>query len=106
MSKWKDEYSVKIHQLDGQHKEFFGILDELSMASREGDLLDIDFVMAKLDVYALYHFTCEEHYMAKYGFPDFDRHRKEHLAFQFHRRRWIRYRETGGKFGGVPGQNR
>ena len=82
MLKWKAEYSVKISQLDNQHKEFFGILDELSEASSDGDELDIDYIMAKLDVYALYHFTCEEHYMEKYGYPDFEKHKKEHDEYK------------------------
>ena len=82
MSTWKPEYSVKINFLDDQHKEFFRILDELSQAIESKNLLDLDFIMIKLKLYSLYHFTCEEHNLIKYGYPDFENHKDEHKKFR------------------------
>ena len=81
MSYWKPDYSVQVQQLDNQHKEFFGILEELSVAVDEEDHLDIDYIVVKLDLYALYHFACEDHYLAKYGYPDFEVHKQLHAGY-------------------------
>lgn len=82
MSMWKPKYSVQIKQLDDQHNEFFKILEEFSVASKNKDVLDIDYTIIKLEVYAMYHFTCEEHYMAKFGYPDFENHKREHDEYR------------------------
>jgi len=82
MSSWEKSYSVGIRELDAQHIELFRLLDELDEAIEDNLPLDIEYSVAKLDVYSLYHFVSEEHLMKKYGYPEFDVQVSEHEFFK------------------------
>ncbi len=82
MSSWEESYSVGISQLDAQHIELFRLVDEFTEAIENHEPLDIEYSVAKLDVYTLYHFVCEEHMMKKYGYPEFEQQLTEHEEFK------------------------
>ena len=82
MLEWDSKYETGISAVDDQHKELFKMAKELSYAIETEEELDCGFLMAKLEVYSLYHFTSEEHLMQKYGYPDIEEHMKEHKKFR------------------------
>ena len=82
MVKWDAKYETGIEAVDDQHRELFKLVGELSHAIGHHDELDCSFVMARLEVYSLYHFTSEEHLMMKYGYPELEQHKKEHHKFR------------------------
>ena len=82
MVKWSSKYSVGVPAVDDQHKELFKLVNELTKAVKECEELDTSFLMARLEVYSLYHFTSEEHLMKKYGFPEIEDHMREHKKFR------------------------
>ena len=82
MVKWESKYETGIAAIDDQHKELFRLVGELERAIDYGEELDCSYLMARLDVYSLYHFTSEEHLMKKYGYPDIEKHIEEHKKFR------------------------
>lgn len=82
MTEWKEEYSVGVPGLDDQHKELFKLLDDLSDAIGSGKEVDVDYALTKLHVYALFHFSSEEHLLAKYGYDKLEDHSAEHSRFR------------------------
>ena len=82
MIEWEAKYETGIDAIDDQHKELFKLVGELSSAIGHKEELDCGYVMARLEVYSLYHFTSEEHLMQKYGYPEIAEHLKEHHKFR------------------------
>jgi hemerythrin len=82
MGKWDSKYETGIPAVDDQHKELFTLVGELSKAIENDLELDCAYLMARLEVYSLYHFTSEEHLMQKYDYPDIDEHIREHKRFR------------------------
>ena len=81
MIKWSEKYRVGIDAVDDQHKELFRLTGELSESIDRDAELDKNYLIARLEVYSLYHFTSEEHLMEKYNYPDFEKHKQEHKTF-------------------------
>lgn len=75
--KWKDEYSVGVVQIDGEHQNLLEMINyayDSVVEGREKDVL-VDIV-ADMKAYAAEHFTSEEGLMRQYNYPK----RKEHKA--------------------------
>lgn len=82
MIKWSEKYAVGIPVVDDQHKELFKLVEELAGAVKKGEEFDCGYLMARLEVYSLYHFTSEEQLMQKYGYPDIAEQLHEHKKFR------------------------
>ena len=82
MQGWKDEYSVGIQIMDDQHKEIFKLVAELKEAFEKKEKIDLEYTLARMDVFALYHFASEEQLMARYAFDGLEEHTKGHQAFR------------------------
>jgi hemerythrin len=81
---WSDEYSVEFGPLDEQHKKLVDITNELLKICKEGSKVSrMDFMLSfsKAGDYARTHFSSEEEYMQKAGYPALDVHKKEHENF-------------------------
>jgi len=76
---WKDEYSVKIAEVDAQHKKLIGLIGELdqAMAKRQGKEV-VGSVLDKLISYTVTHFTYEENLMRANNFPGYQEHKDKH----------------------------
>jgi hemerythrin len=79
---WDDSYSVGVEELDSQHRALFSRFDALIRAcdvgtGREEAVRMLEF----LNGYVMSHFKGEEELQRRYGYPDSERHRKEHMAF-------------------------
>lgn len=86
MFEWKDVYSVKISEIDSQHKQLFKIGENLATAIKisntETDHYDeIVRLINELKSYTVYHFQHEESIMRKIGYANYENHKAEHDAF-------------------------
>ena len=82
MPEWNSQYSVGVAALDDQHRELFKMLDDLSVALKTETAADTELALTKLHVYMMFHFSSEEHLLAKYGYKGLDKHVEEHLRFK------------------------
>ncbi len=80
---WDDSYSVNIKEIDEQHKHWIGIINELHdrLIGGEG-LTEIGRKsLQAMEEYGVFHFSFEEEYMKKIGYPDLPHHTREHKKF-------------------------
>lgn len=82
MIEWNEKYSTGINVIDEQHQELFKMANELQDSIDSDMEMDRPYMIARLEVYSLYHFTSEEHLMAKCGYNEIDRHLGEHKKFR------------------------
>ncbi len=76
---WTTKYTVNVAELDRQHSTLIDMINDCEKNSENRDKLAE--IMLRLVMYTENHFTLEEEYMEKAGYPDLEEHRKEHLAF-------------------------
>ena len=85
MLKWKEDYSVGIKLIDEQHKQLFEIGNNAYDLLKNDSCLDkyprILQVIKDLRQYFKYHFKCEEEYMLKINYQNYDIQKIEHDAF-------------------------
>ena len=79
---WDPKYEVGIQVVDEQHKELFELVEALALAVEGNEEMDCGFLIARLEVYSLYHFTSEEQLMHKYEYPELESHMHEHHKFR------------------------
>jgi hemerythrin-like metal-binding protein len=81
--KWHSGLNVNIGLIDEQHKLLVKRLNDLHDAMIAGkDRAILGNLLNQLGVYASMHFAREEDYMERFGYPDIERHRKEHNDFE------------------------
>ncbi len=79
---WNDSYSVKVTELDNQHKKLIDIINELHQAMLDKKAKDaLEKIIGELMNYTINHFSFEEKYFAQYSFPGEAAHKKEHKNF-------------------------
>lgn len=79
MFEWNDSDSVKVHVLDGQHKQLFAVLQDLHNAMKSGHGKDVaGELLRRLIDYTVKHFAMEEELMEKHKFPGLAAHRSQH----------------------------
>ena len=79
---WKDEYNVRIPQIDAQHNRLVGLLNELYEAMKAGKGKEVlETILSDLANYVRVHFTTEEQLLNANGYPDYQAHCQEHARF-------------------------
>jgi hemerythrin len=79
---WSESLSVKIAEIDGQHKKLIDLINELNEAMGQGKgRTVIGKIVEGLVSYTEYHFRTEERYFDLFGYPEKISHKKEHTAF-------------------------
>lgn len=81
---WDDSFSVGFELFDNQHKELVKMINELFESCKKGAAAaDKAFLQTikKTAEYAVKHFSDEDKYMVKAGFPKLAEHRKQHDDF-------------------------
>ena len=82
MVEWDDKYSVGISIIDNEHKRLIGIMNKAIVLEQNNSApKEITEVLNEMNKYAQTHFATEEAYMAKFNYPDYENHRREHQAF-------------------------
>ena len=78
---WKKSYEIGIAEIDTQHRNLVGIINELSdaMMNQKGYTV-VPHILEKLVDYIQFHFTTEEEIMRETKYPALDEHCQEHLA--------------------------
>lgn len=78
---WKDEYSVGIEEIDQQHRQLVGILDELYTAMLKARGAEqVEATLERLFAYTREHFATEERLFRKHCYPEEREHAAEHAA--------------------------
>jgi len=81
--KWTKTLAVNVKELDTQHRNIIRAANEMLEAMSQGKGHKKYYSLIKhLETYIDEHFTLEETYMTRYGYKDFDDHKKEHEAFK------------------------
>ncbi|HEX2966934.1 MAG TPA: bacteriohemerythrin [Syntrophorhabdaceae bacterium] len=78
--KWNDEQmSIHIDEVDRQHRRIADMINELyeAIESKANKEL-LAQLLIKLVHYTNHHFTTEERYFDRYGYPDASAHKAEH----------------------------
>jgi hemerythrin len=79
---WRDEYSVRVKEIDLQHQQIVKILNEFYNAfiMKEHEKITWE-IINRLTDYAANHFKTEEKYFHQYNFEYKTQHIQEHQAF-------------------------
>ena len=79
---WNDSLSVNVAEIDKQHQRLIQMINELNDAMRQRKANEIlGKVISGLADYTEYHFSAEEKYFDKFGYPEAATHKREHQAF-------------------------
>lgn len=78
---WKPSYEMDVPEIDLQHRQLVGLINELYEAMKEarGQAV-LDHILDELQMYIQDHFETEEKYMRKHRYPEFETHREEHRS--------------------------
>nr|MBS0021810.1 hemerythrin family protein [Gammaproteobacteria bacterium] len=76
---WDEQHSVRVRQIDDEHKGMITLLNELNdaMKQRKGRE-EIARILSKLIVYTKAHFAAEERLMRDHDYAGYLRHKAEH----------------------------
>jgi hemerythrin len=81
LMEWSDNLSVKVTQIDEQHKKLVGMLNDLHDAMKQGKGSDVTGkILDGLIEYVATHFANEEKIMKDNAYPEYLKHKKEHDA--------------------------
>lgn len=80
---WDESFSVKVAEIDEQHRHWIEIINKLhdSIMSKEVGGRLTGRILAEMRDYASFHFTFEEDYLRQIAFPGLSKHRHEHQFF-------------------------
>jgi hemerythrin len=79
---WNDSLSVHIDEIDRQHQKLVGMINNLNDAMLQGKGKNVTgAIVHDLIAYAGTHFTTEETFFSRYGYPDAAAHTQEHARF-------------------------
>ncbi len=82
MIKLKDKSNIGVSIINDGHKAFIGILNKATIVSEHnGNTEEIKELLGEIIEYSHKYFLKEEDCMIKFKFPDYQLHKKEHLAF-------------------------
>lgn len=79
---WQEKYSVKVKEIDDQHRKLFDMINSLhdAMIERRGKVA-MGGLLQELVVYAETHFKLEENYMVKFNYLGHMGQQSEHGRF-------------------------
>ena len=79
---WNESYSVKIAQIDSQHKKLVDIINDLHNSMKAGKSKEVlGKILNQLIDYTANHFKTEEDLFSKYGYPESTTHKRQHGDF-------------------------
>ncbi|MGB5735913.1 MAG: hemerythrin family protein [Thiohalocapsa sp.] len=82
---WENTLATGIERIDAEHRVFVALISDLDQADAEGAPRErMERILREVQAYALFHFTREENLMLDQGYPDYERHRREHQNLLAH----------------------
>jgi len=82
LMRWSDDFSVRVGEIDGQHRHLVDLINELYQAMQAGRGDDvIGPILDELVAYAGAHFSLEEQYMERFKYEGYAAHKRAHEAF-------------------------
>ncbi len=76
---WKDEYTLGVDEMDGEHKILISKINDLATALSAGKVTPtVKAAFAEMARYTQEHFAHEEAYQASIGFPEIRGHKELH----------------------------
>jgi hemerythrin-like metal-binding protein len=79
---WKDSFELGIPAIDGEHRQFFEILNRCVRAAGEGaSPTTLALLLKELSTYADVHFCHEEEALDRVGYPELAQQKREHTQF-------------------------
>lgn len=79
---WTDSFSVKVAEIDAQHKKLVELINKLFDAMKVGKSKDVmGEILTNLIAYTATHFKTEEMYFDLYNYPEKETHKSEHKKF-------------------------
>ena len=80
--KWTEAMSVKVKEIDEQHRGLVGMINRLhqAMVENKGRETHREIIFGMVE-YAGYHFATEEKYMRRFNYRDLPAHQVEHEEF-------------------------
>jgi hemerythrin len=79
---WSDKFSVRVREIDEQHKKLVGMINVLydALVAEKGREVQ-KTIIHEMVAYAAVHFGTEEKYMQQFAFPGGHAHKTEHERF-------------------------
>ncbi|MDR1947589.1 MAG: bacteriohemerythrin [Desulfovibrio sp.] len=81
LMEWTPDLNTGIDMIDSQHKMLCAYINSLYRAVAAGRKAGIADIVANLKQYTVSHFSTEERYFSRTGYPDTDKHRQIHKNF-------------------------
>ena len=79
---WTTNLSVNVEEIDLQHQKLVSFIDELNFTMRKRKAKEVlSDILAGLFEYTQKHFSTEEKYFDKFGYPKASSHKEEHKKF-------------------------
>lgn len=80
--KWKDSYYVGVEEIDYDHKQLVGMINQVVTASQDnlGENI-VPEILDRLIDYTKYHLNREEKLMEQYDYPGKEQHAIQHAKF-------------------------
>lgn len=76
---WSDNYSVRVREIDTQHKKLIDLINTLHDGMKSGKGKEVlGGILNELVAYTVYHFGFEEKLFDKYGYPETIIHKRNH----------------------------
>jgi hemerythrin len=95
---WNDELSTGIQEIDDQHRQLIALLNEFYAAVERGEREEgIRTLFEGVDNYTVFHFSHEEAFMERIGYPDLASHREIHAMFRQEYRTAMERHEAGDR---------
>ncbi len=79
---WNESLSVKVHEIDEQHKQLIQLINKLYEAKKEGrDKEILQQILDELINYSFVHFTTEEKNFIRFRYENTVQHQRSHSGF-------------------------
>jgi hemerythrin-like metal-binding protein len=82
---WNDSFSVKNDEIDNQHKKWIEMINDLHDVLIQDNFDNLQKITVQtldaMNEYVRYHFSAEEKYMQKIGYPGLPSHKTLHEQF-------------------------
>lgn len=79
---WTENFSVKIKEIDDQHKMLVSLINSLHQALVDGEGNNhVEEIISGLVEYTENHFKTEENFFEEFDYPEKDAHKQEHIDF-------------------------